>query len=281
MKKVCVAGVQMDIQFQAFESNLARIQLKIREAAEHAAQLIVFPECTLTGYCYATIGDALDHAIEVESTRLRPLFSSCKEHKVHIVVGFLERDGNRVHNSLLCIGPEGIAGHYRKIHLPYLGVDRFTTPGNKLEVVKAGTLNIGMNICYDCSFPESSRVLMLHGADVITLPTNWPPTSGRTADFIPNARALENHVYFMSINRIGEENGFSFIGKSKIVDPFGNDLAFADHAEETILYAIIDPKVARNKHLVNIPGEHEVDRLRDRRPEAYGTIVKSIADCQS
>ena len=119
---------------------------------------------------------------------------------------------------------------------------------------------------------------MLQGADLIVLPTNWPPTSGRTADFIPNARALENNVYFMAINRIGTEQGFSFIGKSKIVDPRGADLVFADHAEPAILTAEIDPKLARQKRLINIPGEHEVDRVLDRRPQTYQLLSKSHPD---
>jgi predicted amidohydrolase len=177
---------------------------------------------------------------------------------------------------VVCIGPEGLVARYHKIHLPYLGVDRFTSPGNKLEVFEVGAVKVGMIICYDCSFPEASRVLMLQGADLIVLPTNWPPTSGRTSEVIPNARALENHVYFMSINRIGLEQGFSFIGKSKIVDPRGMDVAFANHDDEEILYANIDPEWSRRKHLINIPGEHEVDRLLDRRPESYSAIVKSI-----
>ena len=129
-----------------------------------------------------------------------------------------------------------------------------------------------MNICYDSSFPEAARILAVKGADLITLPTNWPPTSGLTADVIPNARALENHVYFMSVNRIGTERGFSFIGKSKICDPRGGNMAFADHANEAILYAEIDPEFARKKHLVSIPGEHEVHRMKDRRPDVYDPL---------
>jgi predicted amidohydrolase len=132
-----------------------------------------------------------------------------------------------------------------------------------------------MNICYDCSFPESARIMTLQGADLIALPTNWPPGSGHTSDLIPNARALENHVYFMSVNRVGTERGFDFIGKSKICDPKGNTLAFADHANEEILYADIDPAWARNKHLVSVPGQHEVHRINDRRPATYGPIAEA------
>ena len=116
-------------------------------------------------------------------------------------------------------------------------------------------------------------MLSLLGADLIVLPTNWPPTSGLTADVIPQARALENHVYFMAVNRIGTERGFEFIGKSSICDPRGGVVAAARHRDEEILFAEIDPAFARQKHLVNIPGKHEVHRFRDRRPDLYGPLV--------
>ena len=135
-----------------------------------------------------------------------------------------------------------------------------------------------MNICYDSSFPESARILAIEGADLIALPTNWPPTSGLTADLIPNARALENHVYFMSVNRVGVERGFEFIGKSKICDPRGANLAFENHAEEAILYAEIDSTFARRKHLVSIPGAHEVHRINDRRPDLYRSLTEPRED---
>jgi predicted amidohydrolase len=82
-------------------------------------------------------------------------------------------------------------------------------------------------------------------------------------------RALENHVYYAAVNRIGEERGFRFIGQSRIVDYNSDLLAAAEGDEATILYAEIDPEKARNKRIVNIPGEYEVDRVADRRPEMY------------
>ncbi|MEZ6095709.1 MAG: carbon-nitrogen hydrolase family protein [Pirellulaceae bacterium] len=275
MSEVKIAGVQMDIQFASLSQNLETVLAKMEEAAQCEAKLIVFPECTLSGYCYSDASEALEHSIDLDDPAFTTLAKRCKDLGVHVVVGFLERDQTRIHNSIACVGPEGVVSSYRKIHLPYLGVDRFTTPGNKISVFKVGGLNIGMNICYDCSFPEPSRVMMLQGADVIILPTNWPSTSGRTADYIPNARAIENHVYFVAINRVGVERGFEFIGKSRIVDPSGKDLACADHRDEEILYATIDCRRPRNKHLVNVPGEHEIDRLRDRRPEVYGPVCEA------
>ncbi len=273
MSRFKVAGVQMDIAIADAKSNLDKMHGRLREAVSAGAKLTVFPECTTTGYCFDSMEDAREVSETFECENLKRVHAMCTELKTMVIYGFLELAGEHVFNSLALVGPTGLLGSYRKIHLPFLGVDRFTTPGDRpFDVVETPDARIGMNICYDSSFPEAARVLAIKGADLIALPTNWPPTSGLTADVIPNARALENHVYFMSINRVGTENGIEFIGKSKICDPSGKSVAFANHANEEILYAEIDPERARQKHIVNIPGVHEVHRMNDRRPDVYGPI---------
>lgn len=72
---------------------------------------------------------------------------------------------------------------------------------------------------------------------------------------------------------VGRERGFSFIGKSKICDVYGNTLAFADHQDEEILYATVDLAEARTKRIERVPGKHAIDRVADRRPELYGKIL--------
>ncbi|MEE2826673.1 MAG: carbon-nitrogen hydrolase family protein [Planctomycetota bacterium] len=275
MEKFKVAGVQMDIQLGQVEANLDRVIQFLQTTVEQGALLTVFPECTLTGYCFNSLDEAVPYTEAADGPSLSRLGTACRELDTMAIVGFLEREGEHVFNSLALVDGSGVLGTYRKVHLPMLGIDRFTMPGSgPFEVIPTRLGRLGMNICYDSSFPEASRVLALQGADLICLPTNWPPTSGLTADVIPDARALENHVYFMSVNRVGSERGFDFIGKSKICDPRGAVLAFANHQREEILYGDVDPQFARQKHLVNIPGEHEVHRFEDRRPSTYQRIVE-------
>jgi predicted amidohydrolase len=132
-------------------------------------------------------------------------------------------------------------------------------------------LKVGMNICYDGSFPESSRVLTLLGADLIVLPTNWP-TGASAARWLPEARALENHLYYLAVNRVGEERGFRFIGQSRLIDYRGETLAGAGEGE-AVVYGDIEPERARAKRVVIVPDKYEVDRVGDRRPEMYGPLV--------
>jgi predicted amidohydrolase len=276
MPIIKIAGVQMDIAFANPASNLKAMRLRLEETISAGASLTVFPECTTTGYCFESKAEAMKVAESLTGDSVQQVSQWCQELSATVIFGLLETDGKDLFNSLALVGPEGLINSYRKVHLPTLGVDRFTTAGSGFAVSDLSEYRVGMNICYDCSFPESARVLAIQGADLIALPTNWPPGSGLTSDLIPNARALENHVYFMSVNRVGTERGFRFIGKSKICDPKGNNLAFANHDNEEILYAEIDPAFARNKHLVSVPGKHEVHRMNDRQPATYEAIVKKI-----
>lgn len=271
-----IAGVQMDVVFGDREANLARIIERLHETSAAGAGLTIFPECSLPGYCFESIEEARQHAEPIPGPCTLRLAGVCKQLATYAVVGLLESDGERVFNAAALLGPEGVVGSYRKVHLPYLGVDRFTTPGDRpFGVHAAGDVRVGMSICYDAGFPEAARVLALEGADVVVLPTNWPPGSECTADYVINARALENNIYYAAVNRVGSERGFKFIGKSKICGPRGNVLAEAPHERETILYAEIDPAFARQKHIVRVPGKHEIDRFADRRPELYRKILES------
>ena len=130
-----------------------------------------------------------------------------------------------------------------------------------------------MNICYAGAFPESARLLALAGADLVVLPTNWPPGAEEFASYAINTRALENAMYYLSADRVGEERGFRFIGLSRICDVHGRNLAEADGESEMVLTAAIDPVQARRKRIDRVPGKHWIDRMADRRPELYGPLA--------
>jgi 5-aminopentanamidase len=278
MKRWKIAGVQMDCALAQKALNLEHIRARLAEAAGHGARLVIFPECALTGYCFDSKEEAWPHAEPIPGPSTALLADECRRLDVWLVVGLLEapRGAAELFNSCVLIGPAGIHGCYRKIHLPYLGVDRFTTPGAApFAVHDVEGLRLGMTICYDGSFPEASRALTLLGADLIVLPTNWPPGALSTARILVPARALENNVYFAAVDRIGTERGFHFIGRSRIVDCLGEPLAESADDAPTILYAEIDPEQARRKQRVLIPGKYELHRLADRRPEMYAEITRA------
>lgn len=272
-----LAAVQMDCRFADNRHNLGQIRSRLREAAGLGARLIVFPECILTGYCFASKEEAWPLAETIPGPSTDCLAQDCRKLGVWAVVGMLEAraaDG-AMFNACALIGPDGILGSYRKIHLPFLGVDRFVTPGDcPFAVHDLGGLKLGINICYDGSFPESARSLMLLGADLVVLPTNWPTGAHSTVKYLVQVRALENQIFYAGVNRVGVERGFEFIGRSRIVDCNGEFLAVSDDAQETILLATIEPDRARQKHIVKIPGQYELDRVAHRRPDMYQPIVQ-------
>jgi len=270
-----IALAQIDIAFADRAKNLARMIAVLQETAAKGAKLTVFPEAALAGYCFDSLEDARPHAEPIPGPSTRRLTGICRELGVFAIFGLLEADGERVFNACVLVGPEGVVGSYRKIHLPFLGVDRFTTPGDRpFAVHEAAGMRIGMHICYDGGFPEPARVMTLLGADLVVLPTNWPPGAECMASCAVNTRAMENNIYYAACDRVGTERGFRFIGQSKICDPRGKVLAEAPHDREDILYAQIDVAKARQKKIVRVPGLHEIDRVNDRRPEYYGKIAE-------
>jgi 5-aminopentanamidase len=270
-----IAAVQMDCRLDDKAYNLALIRKRLREAAGQGARLVVFPECALTGYAFESREEAWPHAESVPGPSTEIVAGDCRELGVSAIWGLLEREGQRLFNACALVTSSGSVTSYRKIHLPFLGVDRFTTLGDRpFAVHDLAGLRVGMNICYDGSFPESARVLTLLGADLVVLPTNWPTGAQTTVQYLVQGRALENHIYYLAANRVGEERGFRFIGQSRIVDCSGELLSFSSTDREEIVYAEIDPAQARNKRLVKIPGKYEINRVADRRPEMYGPLCQ-------
>jgi predicted amidohydrolase len=272
--KVRVAAVQMEPKLKRNEENLEKILHMIRTAAGEGAELIVFPECALTGYMFNSRKEALPYAETVPGPATERLAALCQELSVHVVVGMLEIHGDKCFNVAVLVGPQGPVGKYRKTHLPFLGVDRFLDHGDKpFQIYRTPIGNIGMHICYDCNFPETARVMALQGADILALPTNWPTDRGNISRYVINARALENRVYVIAADRIGVERGSTFLGMSKIAGPSGDTLAEGSRDKEEILYAEVSLAESRQKHVIIKPGEFELDFMGDRRPELYGRIT--------
>lgn len=268
-----ISGIQTDVRLGDRKTNLQKMADAIAQEADQGSRLIVFPECFVTGYCFDSLDEAMPFAEAVDGPSVEFAAKLCRTHQCFTVFGMLERDADCLFNASVLVGPDGLIGSYRKVHLPFLGVDRFTTYGDRpFEVFEADGVRIGMLICYDGGFPESSRVLALNGADVVLLPTNWPPGAEYIAEFASNARAMENGIYFAAVNRVGTERGFSFIGQSRICDPVGATLDSADHTNEAVIRGTIDVDRARQKRIIRVPGKHVIDRIADRRPEMYGQL---------
>ncbi len=268
-----VAAVQIAPVLGNTRANVDDCLHRLHECADGGVELVVFPECCLTGYAYDSRDDVHRVAEEVSGDAVQAVVAACRQRGVGAVVGFLERDGDRIYNSIALIEADRDITIYRKTHLPLLGGDRFTCAGEQpFTVVETRWGRVGLLVCYDMRFPEPARVLALLGAQVIVQPTNLPRGGEAHADFILRTRACENRVWVVSANRVGEDAGFAFIGRSQIIAPTGEVLVEASKTQEEVITATIDPALASQKDLVMVPGAYEMHLLNHRRPELYSPI---------
>lgn len=256
----------------------------LSELKEQGVDLAIFPEAYLTGYCVNTEAEAQEIAIRAvtdnnnEVTKADPslltIHEASEKLDIGCIVGFAGNNGMDLYNGAILFEPGLAPRRYIKTHLPYLGYDRFAMSGDHLDVFTTKWGKIGILICFDQRPPEAARTLALKGADLIVLPTNWPIGAEVSAEHMSIARAAENKVFMATCNRVGVENGTTFIGKSKIIHCSGKVLASAGDGEETLI-ADIEVEESRQKRIINIPGEYEMEVFKSRKPALYTIITET------
>jgi predicted amidohydrolase len=267
------AAVQMEPVLLETDRNLDKIIQYINDASLLDAKVIVFPECALTGYGLSLAeAKTLSETIPGEATDR--ISKVCREIDCLVVVGMLEKDDQgAIFNTAVLLSANGLIGKYRKTHLPHLGVDRFLSQGTSIDGPFDTPMGkLGLLICYDLRFPEPIRVLALKRAQVILLPTAWPHAATLYPEFMAQCRAAENSIYLIAANRIGEERGTRYLGRSVMVGTNGEKLAEGSNDQEEILLAEIEPKLSEDKKRIFKPDEYELDLFEDRRPELYGRL---------
>lgn len=150
------------------EENLKHIEAEAKALAAEGSELIVFPELALTGYVDKTEAAAVAQTVPGASSDR--LLDICLRHRVYMVVGMVEKDGDALYNTAVLYSPEGILGKYRKMHLDALD-DAWATPGDLgLNYFNTVMGRIGILIGHDADFPETARIHALHGVDIICCP---------------------------------------------------------------------------------------------------------------
>jgi predicted amidohydrolase len=235
------------------------------------ADLMVLPELCNSGYNFESAEQAWVTSEEIsDSVYVEYLESLCQRHGCHVVSGLNERDGDRLYNSAVLVGPQGYAGRYRKLHL-FMNEKDYFQPGDEgLPVFDIGLCRVGMLICFDWQFPEAWRVLALKGADVICHPANLV-LPGLAQQAVP-VHALTSRVYAVTANRIGTERDLTFTGLSTIATPAGQVLVQASPVEEAVRLADVDIGLARDK---NVTARNDI--LADRRPQEYARLSQPAA----
>lgn len=255
---------QMEPVLHDKASNLAKMFTYVKQAAALKADLILFPELALTGYF--TRERTAELAEDTEGPSVKQVREWAKTHNLKIIFGFAERKEGKLYNSACFVNHDGtVIGTYQKLHL-WDEEGKYFSAGDTLPVWETDIGKIGIMICYDTEFPETSRILALQGAEMILAPTaNMSPLE-HLQQVLIQSRALENQVFVATTNRIGTEETTFFFGHSAVANPFGKLLLLADQQE--------------GGHLV----ECDLDQIRqartfacylnDRRVSTYRRLVE-------
>jgi predicted amidohydrolase len=256
-----VAVIQYKPLFGNVDGNIKRLRHEFGAAWRH--HLVVLPELASTGYRFSTPDEALLCSETIQGSRyLSFLADMAIKNGCYIVSGFNERDGEHLYNSSVLIGPEGLVGVYRKLHL-FNDEKLYFEPGNLgVNVFETSIGRIGMLVCFDWMFPEVWRIMAIKGAQIVAHPSNL--VLPYCQDVVPS-HALVNRYYVVTANRIGQERDLRFTGKSVLVNPFGDVLVSGEIDKEQVLSADIDVSVADNKQVT--AGNHLIN---DRRVDVYG-----------
>ena len=259
-----VATIQFAPRLADLDATLADLERLWPQTS--GAELVVLPELCNSGYNFESKQQAYASSETVDDSRfVRFLVEHARTSRCDIVVGFNERVGKQLYNSALLIGSDGVAGHYRKLHL-FMTEKDFFEPGDLgAPLFDFRGFKLGMLICFDWVFPEVWRLMMLKGADIICHPSNLV-IPGNCQRAMPT-HALTNRVFTITANRIGNERGLDFTGGSIICDTKGKVLAMAPEKEEAVISVEIDPAAARYK---GITARNDV--IADRRPDVYAEI---------
>lgn len=272
-----VACLQMEPRIGEKARNLARSLELIETAARAGVQLAVLPELTNTGYVFETREEAFALAEPVpDGPTTKAWMDAAATHQLFIVAGITEREGNRLYNAAVVVGPAGYIGTYRKNHL-WGAENLFFEPGNLgMPVFHIGAGRIACAICYDIWFPETFRLAALQGADLLCVPTNWVPMPQQPAHLPVMANILAmggahaNSMFVAAADRVGSERGQPFLGNSLIVSQSGWPLAGpASFDCEEMIVADMNLADARRKRNLN-----EFNQLlRDRRTDVYDEML--------
>jgi predicted amidohydrolase len=239
------------------------------------AAIVVLPELIVPGYRLER--EFLDERAEaLDGPTTEAWRELARDAGGYVAGGFCEREGERLYNTAVLVGPDGVVLHYRKLHR-FAGEKDVFTPGDLgLPVVETRIGRVGVCICYDLRFVETARILALKGAELICVPTAWLPGFDQQrwdADgFCPQARGAQlqanlDQVYIACASQAGVAGDLGFLGSSVVCDPFGTVALgpLPGEGDELALIAVDLDAVGRAHDRGSM-----INPLTDRRSDVYG-----------
>ena len=233
-----VAVLQMRSVSREYESNIKTIIKFMAEAKQEGADILLLPECFITGYDLT-----IDNDSAMTEGDLSPLCEQAGKLGIGLVATALSKGERHPQNAAFVIGKDGkILMKYAKVHTCDFADEKVLEPGTEFKVCDFDGVKIGIMICYDREYPESARILMLKGAEMILVPNDCGSMHPRLQAL--STRAYENMCGVAMANPNGENAGNScayspicWDGNGECVD---NTLFIADADAEGLFYADFD-----------------------------------------
>jgi predicted amidohydrolase len=246
-----LALVQIATKLGDVEANLEKHLGFIKQAKAEGADLIVFPELSLTGYLLQDFAPAVAHRPVEDDPVFRPLLKASRD--LDVVVGFVDEDArHRFYIASAYLSGGKVIHVHHKLYLPTYALfdeGRFFTRGDAVRAFDTRFGRLGMLICEDFWHVSPPYLLWLDGADVLLLASASPGRGLNEHDRLESARWVEgvNQAYanlFTSFvahsNRVGYEDGLNFWGGATAFDPGGELIAHGPYFEEAMVSAVVD-----------------------------------------
>ena len=197
------AVLQMRSRHRDIQNNLSIVIQKMEEAKRSNADILLLPECFVTGYDLS-IGN--DDALTEDD--LKPLCEKARECQIGVVATAIAQGTEKPQNAAFVIDKNGdILMQYAKVHTCDFADEKALKPGNEFKVCDFGGVKLGIMICYDREYPESARILMLKGAEIILVPNDCESMKPRVQAL--STRAYENMCGVAMANLNGRNAGNS------------------------------------------------------------------------
>lgn len=237
-----IAALQFDIAWEDRERNYSRVRHFAKQAQTKNADLLVLPEMFATGF---SLNPSVT-AEEVDGPTTRFLKTVATEFDLDIIAGatFKASLGKALNCAVVFDRTGKRIACYSKMKLfSFAGENLTHIPGESPVVFKIGGLNAACFICYDLRFPSLFE-MVAKTCDVVFVIASWPKSRSKHWDILIPARAVENQLYVVGVNRVGEGDGLSYNGGTQIVSPLGDQIVHAQSIEQ-LVFAEIDPMVVK------------------------------------
>lgn len=238
-----IAAIQAHLEWEDHETNRRRFADRMWAAAGAGAGLVLLPEMFPTGFSMASS----EIAEEPDGTTVQWLVDQASTHGVHVAGSMATTSAEGLPtNRLIVAGPDGVVGHYDKIHpFGYGEEDQHYQAGSSFLTVDIGGLRTTFFVCYDLRFADEFWATAA-ATDLYVVVANWPRARRHHWQTLLRARAIENQAYVAAVNRVGTDgNDLDYAGDSTVIDPMGNVLASASEVETILLADVEADEVAR------------------------------------